>query len=391
MHSNTMRCAFLGMVAATCALCLTLKLAGVTPEPSLDYRDLASHLVTRGAMSTQGQVHYQTYHFRLPTVSVDALYALLAQSQVAPDPELISSVEEWLGENLPASREVWTGTCSYMDGEWLDRKGRLSQVDTAKAQLEHYAHDSGIAATPLVQEIVHHADAFVTTIVEDGNVVTQKPTTIHQHPLVPLDISLASWQDAIDLGANVPGQSIEASEDGDYRTITYVNTMADESWHAVAYMFCSDLDWAPAELRSYDASGTDTRIVYGYVPSVAQAMYRPAVVVKAHIVGDDEVDVTLWIIENWTNTCDLSDLALRLPPIHLSIDFMDSIDDPSVEIREPAYLAEVQGCEKMPVTLLNVSLSLGTEDIEADFDTDGYVTFDDFEAASDVFAGNAHE
>lgn len=355
---------------------------------TIDYRDIASQLTPRGAASTEGVVTYHQYRFRISSQLFDQLADFLAASQVDPQPNVTDQVQSWLENNLPPEREAWSGICAFRPDQWQDSKQRIPGVDTTASTFQSLATAAGATAAPITNQVVKHSNGVTETTIEDGHAVFRKPVPSMVHPLLPLDISLGSWQDAIDLGATVEGQEIHGVVDGQINSIIYTNSLADGSWLATEYSFDPDLDWAPRHVRSYDDEGTLVRIIFGYAPTAPEALTRPRAVAKGEVLEGGDVDATVWVIDGWEESCDPAVVELREPALYLELDFMTDPNTPTSAVREPDYLIGVEPCSKLRMAFSKVLEAYGTDDRDTDYTYDGIVNLDDIEAVLEKFGSS---
>jgi len=352
----------------------------------ISYQDIAAELLNRGNASTEGIVHYRSYNFRVSTDTFDEIAQLLMESQDAPELDIISQTESWLDANLPTERAAWEGEIAFQPDQWLDVKNRMQGVDTVPATFAALAQAEGMEPAPTANKVVRHSDSNIVTIVRDGLSVIRKTATGSVHPLMPMDISLADWQKAMDLGANVEGQQISGEAEGPIRTITYTNDRGDGSWVSTSYSFHSDLDWAPAQVRTYDEDGTMRRIMYGYAPTSSEQLARPQVVAKGMIGETGDVQTTVSIIDDWQESSDPADVELREPAIYLELNYTDNDDHtPVVTAQQPDYLVGVEPCSRLEIAIINVIQAIGTDDPNADYNYDGVVDEADIDAAMQRF------
>lgn len=377
----------LGVVSlAGVFLSTNVALSGGSSE-AVDFREIAAQLTPRGYASAEGVVSYRYYRFRVSSDLFDDLADLLTVSQDLPQDDLIAQVESWLDANLPPEREAWDGECAFRPSEWRDTKMRLAGIDSSTSAAQALATTAGVNAAPLTNQVVRHSDGVVETTIEDGLTVFKKPA--HPiHPLVPLDISLASWQDAIDFGATVDGQDIHGESDGNVHSITYVNSLADGSFVATAYTFDAGLGWAPRDVHSFDGDGTLMRIVFGYMPVAAGDLMRPRAVAKGEVRDASAVETSLWLIESWEESSDPSLVELREPALYLELDFTGGTGAPVVTVREPDILIGIEPCAKVQVAIVSVLEALGTDDRAADYNYDGIVDAGDIEAVLEKFGAS---
>lgn len=298
------------------------------------------------------------------------------------------SCEETCTHVRSPEREAWSGICAFRPDQWQDQKHRIPGVDTAASSMQSLAAAAGVIAAPLTNEVVRHSDGVVETTVEDGLTLYRKPVPAIVHPLVPLDISLAPWQDAIDLGATVKGQEIHGYADGEMHSITYANSLADGSWLATDYSFDANLDWAPRHVRSYDEEGTLVRIVFGYAPTAPEELMRPRAVAKGVVLEGGNVDATVWVIDEWDESCDPALVELREPALYLELDFMTDPYTPTATVREPDYLIGIEPCSRLQMAIDNVIEAYGTDDRETDYNYDGIVDWDDIEVVFEKFGSS---
>jgi len=368
------------------AVLLATSSEGTTDTPP-DYRDIAAQLVQRGQASVNGHISFRQYKFIATAADFDELAALLFDSQAVAMPDIRTAAEAWVTDLMPAEREAWLGTVGYLNDTWRSQRIRMPDTDTALATIATQATASNLTPAPIARNVITHVTGNISTAIKDSRSVIKTERGGHRHPAVPMDISLASWQEAIDLGANIEGQEILASVNGANHSILYINHKADGSFGAGEYVFRDDLDWAPSEFRSFDDIGTDAQIVYGYDRSEVTPIARPAVVLQGELVDSGLIDVVVWVIDSWSESCTPAQVAVRLPPVHLEVNFVVSPTDPLVFVQEPEYLANVESCYKPVVAVTNVVMSIGSEEETADFDCDGYVTLDDVDSAIQVLVG----
>lgn len=370
--------------AGVLAILLTSASQGLTEVPP-DYRDIAAHLVQRGQSSQRGNVSFRQYKFVTQPAAFDELSAILLQSQTVAMAGVRDAAEQWVNNHLPAERETWVGTMAYRDDTWKAQRIRMPELDTAHASVALHASAANMKPAPMAHDEITHVVGNDMTVIKDSRALIRTERSGHRHPAVPMDISLASWQEAIDQGASVEGQEILASVDGAAHSMLYINHHDDGTWGAGEYIFRDDLDWAPSAFRSFDDTGTDAQIVYGYDLSVSMPLRRPAVVAQGELLESGELDVVIWVIDSWSESCSAGQVLLRLPPVRLEVDYLISPNDPLVAMHEPEYLVNIDACHKPVVAVTSVVLSIGTESQSTDFDCDGYVTFDDVDSAINLF------
>ncbi len=370
------------------AMILFMSAAMTGGGTGVDFRDIASQLTPRGEASTEGVATYRQYRFRISYQRFDRLADLLAASQVDPHPIVADQVQSWLDVNLPPEREAWSGRCSFRPNQWQDSKQRIPGVDTTASTLQSLATAAGATAAPVTKQVVRHSDGVTETTIEDGLTVFRNPVPSVVHPLVPLDISLGSWQDSIDLGATVEGQAIHGVVDDQIHSIVYTNVLADGSCLTTEYAFDPDLDWAPRYVRSFDDEGTLLRIIFGYAPTAPGALTRPRAVAKGEVLEGGDVDATVWVIEGWEESCDPAIVELREPPLYFEVDFMTDQTTATTTVREPGYLIDVEPCSKLQMALARVIDAYGTGERDADYAFDGIVDSDDIQAVLETFGSS---
>jgi len=388
MARRNLNVAIAGTLLVLAGIILSTNVAMSGGGSAIDYRDIASQLTPRGAVSAEGEVTYHQYRFRISSQLFDQLADLLAASQDDPQPNVTDQVQSWLESNLPPEREAWSGICAFRPDQWQDSKQRIPGVDTTAATFQSLATASGATAAPITNEVVRHSNGVTETTIEDGLTVFRKPVSSMVHPLVPMDISLGSWQDAIDSGATVQGQEIHGVIDGQINSIIYTNSLADGSWLATEYSFDPDLDWAPRHVRSYDDEGTSLRIIFGYAPTAPEALMRPRAVAKGEVLEGGDVDAKVWVIDRWEESCDPAIVELREPALYLELDFMTDPNTPTATVREPVYLIGVEPCSKLQMAIAKITEAYGTDDREADYSYDGIVDSDDIEAVLEKFGSS---
>jgi hypothetical protein len=374
------------------AAVITLAAAGIVPvtiiatnladDPAADYRNIAALLVQRGSNSEQGVVAYRNYRFLTSPGSFGRLAELLASSQVVAPGDLTEQVQRWVDSNLPPEREAWSGVCAFRPDQWQDRKVRIAGVDTTRATLNALAAAAGVGAGQLPRQVVTYSDGVIEREVEDGLTLLKRPVTGRVHPLMPLDVSLAPWQLAIDLGANVPGQRIYAATAGDLQTIRYVNSLAEGARLTTDYTFSASLDWAPTSIRSYDDEGTLSRTIFGYQSGASAALVRPRAVAKGVIQDTGEVKVSVWIVDDWQESCDAARVEFREPALYMELDYTGG-GEPVAALHYPPYTTG--GCGSNATAYARVIESLGTDDPATDFTYDGIVDEDDIKAVFERF------
>ncbi len=357
-----------------------------------DYREVAARLLHRGAASTEGVVEYTEYSFQLQTAQFDALAETLELSQDCPTSGLAAQVHAWAAQSMPVKRDAWRANCAFRAGHWQDTRRRIAEIDTSIATAEAAASAAGAIAANNTTRVTKHSDGVYETTIEDGLTVMRRHAIPKVHPLIPLDITLATWQDAIERGASVPNQEILAFYEDNRGHIVYRNAQSTEGWVATGYAFAPELGWAPVSVRSYDNEGSIMRIVYGFAPVEGNQLARPCAIARGIMREDGEVDVTLWVVDAWHEHCDPALVQLREPTLYLELDFTEVAGDsnaPTAVVREPGFLLGVEPCSKLQTALIHVIEVLGTSTSTADFNFDGVVDVDDIEVVLDRFGSSS--
>ena len=232
------------IIVAIAAVLIHHHIENTRPE-SVDYRVIAEELVARRGSFVTGTVEYRKYDFVFSKDACTELATMLASTHQVGRPSLRADVSVWLDSQLPDSVAAWAGRCAFDGDIWMDQKQRIEGVDTTLQMLHELAEANNAQPMPIVNHVLRQCDGQVITIIEDGSVVFTRVPSDHVHPMMPLDISLAPWEDAIELGANVPGQEILAEIDGGRRTIRYQTV--DDDPIVTDYVFDAMREFAPLE------------------------------------------------------------------------------------------------------------------------------------------------
>ncbi len=378
----------LGVTVAV--ICITTAMVVLLPATKshvelVDYGEILSHILFRSERAFEGVVRYRLFSFRIPPAVFAPLAHSVAATHVSPHPDAIAQVSAWLNANLPPLRAAWSGECRFHGTNWLDVRRRMDDVDTSRFALQGHA----VTTVPYSQlsnwTSVHSNCGVQTTIDQRLVVMKQRATTLH--PLMALDITVGPWHDAIALGANVPGQEIRATQALDVQTITYRNALRGGSWVETAYVFDANLDWGPRTIHTFNSTDTIGRTEYGYAPRTSNMLMRPSVVVRGDFRSDGDVDVSVTLVDEWVEACDLSTIALREPALFLELVYTGESEDPVVTLRAPAYLDGVEPCSKPLVAIVQILETLGSSDPSTDYNYDGIVDGWDIDDALSKLSG----
>lgn len=354
-----------------------------------DYRSVSERLVDRAALTREGEVQYRLFRFSIDPELFASLAELLESSQNQARVSVVEQVQDWLDSNLPENREAWSGSCGFDHDRWKDERRRIGSIDTSHSHLAAATvHEPG-SVVPPVQHVVRFFDGGESFTVRDGRAVLIHPVRDFYHPLAPIDISLAPWEDAIEHGASVDGQTIAAFVNGGLHTISYRNECDADKQFRTDYVFNAELNWAPALVRSTEDGAVIQRYVYGYDPQDRGSVARPAVVAKGNVSQAGDIDVTLWMIDEWEEVCRAESVQFHLPAIYFEVDLRYDSHRPTTVLRQPDYLrdAEPWPCEgRFHAALMEVLTAFGTsEDLSADFVYDGVIDERDLYAVVERF------
>jgi hypothetical protein len=349
----------------------------------IDYRGVAQKLVARHAASMTGQVRYRVYDCVTAPGDFDELHQIVSASHrhEVGRLKLSTGVAEWLAPRLRGEHAAWSGTCAFMAEGWVDRKQRIHPVG-GQGSRQVVSRD-GVRSVAPPQDVVVYSDWQTQTTIEDWRVVLVRNASSGIHPMMRMDVTLGPWEQAVPGSVVVEGQEIHATEDQELASIVYVNTMAD-SWHTTRYSFARSLDWGPTFVDSYDADGFTQRLVFGYGADAISAISRPVVAVRGVRRLDQSVRITLWMIDEWRDECDLDTIRLRKPPVHLEVDWTADTSGPIATFRDLEDVG-VSPCLRFPAAIARIASSWGSNDEGADFDGDGIVTGADVTAAFQLY------
>jgi hypothetical protein len=349
--------------------------SGVMAEVA-SWTDVAQQLVARRSATSEGVVDYRVYGFQVDVATFDHLAALLLPTQAAPNPLLTDEVDAWMDTHLPATHGAMRGWCTYDGSLWQDQK-KVMEADTLQEALTAHAMDSGATAIKMTEVVVTHSDGTTETVVQDHRSVRLRNARADAHAMVPLDMSLFDWQQAIDQGP-APDQTITWEADGAAHSIIFTNgAPGDGHYSGAEQSFSEALDWAPLRATAHFQGTRQFDQVYAYRDDGGDGLARPAVVLEGTFLDGGLVQVNLWVVENWQEWSNPEWLLLRLPPYHLRLDYRADPNPPLV-IHRPSYLENVPRSKQwVRLAMSRVLTEWEGYDPEVDFNCDGVIDAED--------------
>jgi hypothetical protein len=297
------------------------RLTAAPEAPEGDFEAIASRIAARSREVDEASIEHRSFVFRTSADHYATMRAEIVRSQAvdgAGDP--LPVIEAMLASPAVVPLSARREHLRFRSGAWRWTRQVIPEFDTEAERIAAAARREGVAAASAIEHEDIAFDGAVERVLQDHRVlIIGRPRHGARFPLMQIDISLAPWDEAVALGANVPGQTVSGFIEGTRQGVVYAYPNA-VPLRSGSYEFDEALGFAPTQVRVESGRRIVSEVLYGYRGSADDAERRPRVTIEATFRGDGAVSVRLWLVDRWSDSVDPRDLELDLPAEHLVVD-----------------------------------------------------------------------